>query len=168
MIFVTVGTHEQQFDRLIKYVDELVESGVIDEDVVIQSGYSTYEPIHCKSMSIIPYTDMIRYIDEARIVITHGGPSSFIMPLQKGKIPIVVPRQKQFDEHVNNHQVEFCHKVAEVYGGLIIIDNIDELKASIENYDSLIEHMDKGMESNNTKFCKKLECIIEGLVGGKS
>ena len=23
MIFVTVGTHEQQFDRLIKYVDEL-------------------------------------------------------------------------------------------------------------------------------------------------
>ena len=168
MIFVTVGTHEQQFDRLVKYVDELVGNGAIGEDVIIQSGFSTYEPIYCKSMSIIPYSDMIRYIDEARIVMTHGGPSSFIMPLQKGKIPIVVPRQKQFSEHVNDHQVEFAHKVADVYGGIIVIDNIVELKATIENYDSLVEHMDKGMNSNNTKFCKNLESILDKLVGGKS
>ena len=49
---------------------------------------------------------MNELVEKARIVITHGGPSSFLMVLQKGKIPIVVPRQKQFDEHVNDHQVE--------------------------------------------------------------
>ena len=48
MIFVTVGTHEDPFDRLIKYVDTLVETGVIQEEVYIQSGYSTYTPKHCK------------------------------------------------------------------------------------------------------------------------
>ena len=29
MIFVTVGTHEQQFNRLIKKIDELKEQGFL-------------------------------------------------------------------------------------------------------------------------------------------
>ena len=41
MIFVTVGTHEQPFDRLIRKVDELKENGIIQEDVIIQTGFST-------------------------------------------------------------------------------------------------------------------------------
>ena len=42
MIFVTVGTHEQAFDRLIKYIDDLKIKGVIKEEVIIQTGYSNY------------------------------------------------------------------------------------------------------------------------------
>lgn len=38
MIFVTVGTHEQPFNRLIKKVDELKRDGVIQEDVIMQTG----------------------------------------------------------------------------------------------------------------------------------
>lgn len=38
MIFVTVGTHEQPFNRLIKKVDELKRDGIIQEDVIIQTG----------------------------------------------------------------------------------------------------------------------------------
>ena len=44
MIFVTVGTHEQQFNRLLKYIDQLVINGVITEDVIKQTGITTYEP----------------------------------------------------------------------------------------------------------------------------
>lgn len=44
MVFVTVGTHEQQFDRLVKAVDDLKADGTLDEPVYIQTGYSTYEP----------------------------------------------------------------------------------------------------------------------------
>ena len=44
MIFVTVGTHEQPFDRLIKCVDELKRDNKIKENVIIQTGYSNYEP----------------------------------------------------------------------------------------------------------------------------
>ena len=32
MIFVTVGTHEQQFDRLIKEVDRLKKENLIQDD----------------------------------------------------------------------------------------------------------------------------------------
>ena len=48
MIFVTVGTHEQQFDRLIACVDEMKETGQIEEDVLIQTGFSTYIPKSCQ------------------------------------------------------------------------------------------------------------------------
>lgn len=99
MIFVTVGTHEQQFNRLVQKMDELKESGVIHEDVLIQTGYSTYEPTNCDWQQWIPYPQMLENVDKARIVITHGGPSSFIMSLQSGKTPIVVPRQVKFEEH---------------------------------------------------------------------
>ena len=44
MIFVTVGTHEQPFNRLLKKIDELKKDGIIHEDVIMQTGFSTYEP----------------------------------------------------------------------------------------------------------------------------
>ena len=95
MIFVTVGTHEQQFNRLIKYVDEIKREGTIQEEVIIQIGFSTYEPKYCKYAKFIPYDEMNEYVKKARIVITHGGPATFIMVLQAGKVPIVVPREKR-------------------------------------------------------------------------
>ena len=33
MIFVTVGTHEQPFNRLIQKIDELKKDGTIQDDV---------------------------------------------------------------------------------------------------------------------------------------
>lgn len=71
---------------------------------------------------------MVENVDKARIVITHGGPSSFIMPLQLGKVPVVVPRKKEFDEHVNDHQVTFCETVAEQQGNIIVAENVDKIK----------------------------------------
>jgi len=48
MIFVTVGTHEQPFDRLLKYMDELAGSGALGEEVVMQTGYTDFQPRHCR------------------------------------------------------------------------------------------------------------------------
>lgn len=114
MIFVTVGTHEQQFNRLVQCVDELKGQGDITEDVIIQTGYSDYVPRFCVYSEFFSHEDMIRNVETARIVITHGGPSSFIMPLQIGKVPVVVPRSRKFGEHVNNHQMEFVKRAAEL------------------------------------------------------
>ena len=100
MIFVTVGTHEQPFNRLLQKIDELKKDGTIQDDVIIQTGFSTYRPQYCQWSKLLPYQQMVKNVADARIVITHGGPASFIMPLQIGKTPIVVPRQHQFNEHV--------------------------------------------------------------------
>lgn len=163
MIFVTVGTHEQPFNRLIQTIDQLKEKGIIKEDVIMQTGFCTYEPRHCKWESMVPYEKMVEYTRQARIVVTHGGPASFIMPLQMGKIPVVVPRQKSFDEHVNNHQVEFVKAVAQRMGTIIPVYDIAELKDVLLNYEDRKRAMPAAMQSNNAQFNKKLEEIVEDL-----
>lgn len=163
MIFVTVGTHEQPFNRLLKKVDELKKDGIIQEDVIMQTGFSTYEPKYCEWSKLIPYQQMIKNVEDARIVITHGGPASFIMPLQIGKVPIVVPRQYKFDEHVNDHQVEFARNVAERMGTIIPVEDIEKLEEVITDYDQIVAGMGHGMSSNNEKFNKEIEKIIEEI-----
>lgn len=163
MIFVTVGTHEQPFNRLVKAVDELKRDGIITEEVIIQTGFSTYKPQYCKWSKLIPYQQMTKNVFDARIVITHGGPASFIMPLRIGKTPIVVPRQNQFGEHVNNHQVEFTRNVAERMGTIIPLENIGELGEIIKNYEMIVTDMRHGMISNNEKFNIELEKIVNNL-----
>ena len=165
MIFVTVGTHEQQFNRLLKEMDRLVETKVIKEEVFIQTGYSDYEPKHCKWSKLIPYKEMEQKVKEARIVITHGGPASFIAPLQIGKTPIVVPRQFELDEHVNNHQVEFAKEVSERMGTIIPIYDITELEKTIKDYDKIIKDKSKKNSSNNKNFCKRFDEIVDELMG---
>lgn len=164
MIFITVGTHEQPFNRLVKYVDDLKADGSIVEDVIIQVGFSTYEPKHCEWSKLYTYRDMVKNVADARIVITHGGPSSFIMPLQVGKIPIVVPRQKQFGEHVNDHQVEFAKAVEERQGNIIVVEQIGELGQTIRDYESIISKMSAGLKSNNSLFNEKFKKIVNELL----
>ena len=167
MIFVTVGTHEQPFNRLVEYIDKLKGNGEITEDVVIQTGFSTYRPRYCKWSKLFSYPDMIKYVDEARIVITHGGPSSFIMPLQIGKIPVVVPRQKKFDEHVNNHQLEFCERVSQAQGNIIVVEDINDLGRIIKDYESIAAKMPSVLNSNNAKFCENFGRIVDELMKEK-
>ncbi len=164
MIFVTVGTHEQQFNRLLEYMDNLKKNGLIEDDIVIQTGYSTYEPKCCKWKKFYPYMEMLKMVNQAKIVITHGGPSSFIMPLQIGKIPIVIPRQKKFNEHVNDHQLEFCNEVAKRDSTIIVVNDINDLENIIRKYDKIVSHMKNGRKSNNAEFCKKLEKIVNEIV----
>lgn len=164
MIFVTVGTHEQPFNRLVQEIDNLKRDGVITEDVIIQTGYSTYEPKYCQWDKLIPYKQMVKNVEEAHIVITHGGPASFIMPLQIGKTPIVVPRQHKFEEHINDHQVEFAKNVAERMGTIIPVEDITQLGEIITNYDQIAAGMGKGMSSNNAKFCEDFEGIVDEIM----
>lgn len=163
MIFVTVGTHEQPFNRLVECIDGLKRDGIIEEDVFIQTGYCTYEPQYCKWQKLFSYQEMLQLVKEARIVITHGGPSSFIMPLQIGKTPIVVPRRREFNEHVNNHQVSFSKSVAKQMGTIIVIDNIDKLGMTIKNYEKIVTGMKSGLKSNNSLFNEELEKIVDGM-----
>lgn len=166
MIFVTVGTHEQPFNRLIEAVDKMKAENGFDDNVIIQTGYSTYKPGFCEWKKLYPYDKMLELVNQARIVITHGGPSSFIMPLQIGKIPIVVPRQKQYGEHVNNHQVEFCKAVEARFGNIVVAENDEQLKSAIIDYDAYVSSKTHGIISNNSKFVNDFEREINDMFKG--
>ena len=72
----------------------------------------------------------------------------------------MVPRQHKFDEHVNDHQVEFSRNVAERMGTIIPVEDIEKLEEVITDYDQIVAGMRHGISSNNEKFCSELENII--------
>lgn len=164
MIFVTVGTHEQPFDRLIQKIDELKRNGIVNEEVIIQTGYSTYEPKYCQWSKLLPYEQMVENVAKARIVVTHGGPASFIMPLQLGKIPVVVPRQSQYGEHVNDHQLEFARAMQQRQGNILVAERMEELEAILVNYDTLVRSMPAALNSHNARFVADFEKIVGQLL----
>ena len=165
MIFVTVGTHEQQFNRLIKFIDELKRDKVIVEDVIMQTGFCTYQPKYCEWHKLISYKDMEKNVRDARIVITHGGPASFIMPLQIGKVPIVVPRQEIFHEHVNNHQVDFAKQIEKRMGTIIPIYNIEDLINDENKRLKLAENAKKWSQNFDViKICDEWERLFKQVL----
>ncbi len=162
MIFVTVGTHEQQFNRLVDYMDKW--AGDHDEDVIIQTGFTKIRPVHCEYHEFYRYEDMERMIRKARIVITHGGPSSFMTALLNGKNPIVVPRKHSLREHVNDHQLLFCTEFEQRQKNIIVVEDINRLGDVIERYDEMVSGMtNRQFVSHNKEFCDAFSKIVDGI-----
>lgn len=128
MIFVTVGTHPEQFDRLIKRMDFIAPK--IKEKIIIQRGFTSYMPKNCESFVFAQTLD--KYYREARIVITQSATSLIEFILKYKKPVITVPRQKRFKEHINDHQVEFAFFMQEKTGVKAIL-NITELTPELLN-----------------------------------
>jgi UDP-N-acetylglucosamine transferase subunit ALG13 len=104
MIFVTVGTHYQEFTRLIKRIDQIATK--INEKIIVQRGYTKYVPKNCESFDW--RSGLEDYYKKCRILITHSA-MSCVEFIYKYKKPILlVPRQHKFQEHINDHQVEFA------------------------------------------------------------
>lgn len=155
MVFVTVGTHEQPFDRLLRAVDALVADGSLDEPVFVQAGYCGYEPRRCEWERFLPAREMRERMEAADVVVTHGGPSSFIEAMAAGKVPVVVPRRAELGEHVNDHQVEFVRAVAERMGGIVPVYDVSALGGAIEEARRL-SGPGTGFKSHNAEFCEEL------------
>lgn len=159
MIFATVGTHEDPFDRLLDALDRLGT----DEEILIQSGYSTYAPARCAVEPMMTYGRVQECMGRARVVVTHGGPASIMQALAHGKVPIVVPRQSAFGEHVDDHQVRFARRIADRV--LTVID-IADLAGTIEHYDQRVAGLGGGDfgPQRARVFALRLDALCEALV----
>ncbi|MGM0877128.1 MAG: PssE/Cps14G family polysaccharide biosynthesis glycosyltransferase [Bacillota bacterium] len=128
---MTVGTQRFQFDRLFQELDNLVEQKIITEPVIAQAGYSNYKPKHFSSSILVSAEEMDQHIEDSELIITHSGTSSIIKCLKMDKKVIVVPRQKKYGEHVDDHQLEIAQLFAQK--GLIEpVYDIKDLKIAIE------------------------------------
>lgn len=157
MVFVTVGTHEQPFDRLMREVERLVATGELF-DVVVQYGYSTIVPKGCHCERLLPYAEMNRLFFEADVVVTHGGPSTFIEAISAGRMPVVMPRRAEFGEHINDHQVEFVRQYAERVGGIVPAYEVSDLADAVKK--ARAASANAAISSNSARFCEELRRLI--------
>jgi len=126
LIFVTVGTHEQPFNRLLKIVDEMR----LDQEIIVQYGFSTYRFENCTNQPFVEFDEMRGMMSRADAVVTHAGVGSIMLALSVGKRPVVVPRLRRFGEHVDDHQLEVAHAFARA-GKITLLMPGDDLAQKI-------------------------------------
>jgi UDP-N-acetylglucosamine transferase subunit ALG13 len=126
MIFVTVGTNEAPFDRLVRAVERFPEG----EGLVVQHGSSPVRPANATCLDYVSFDVLVDHIRRARAVVTHAGIGSMIVALANGKRPIVVPRLQRFGEAVDDHQVPLAHRLAE-RGAIQLVETIDLLPEAL-------------------------------------
>lgn len=136
MIFLTLGTQKFQFNRLLKYVDELIENGDIKEEVFAQIGNSSYIPKNFKYVKFLNSSEFNNYILNCSFFITHGGVGSIQQALLNKKKTLVCPRVKKYHEHVDNHQEQLVNKY-EKLGYIKSFNSKEELKDLINNISNL-------------------------------
>ena len=161
-----LGTQNNPFQRLLEEIDRLIGKKVIDEEVVVQAGYTEYQPQNgkMKIIDFMPREELDTYEQNANYIITHGGVGSIVTSLEKGKKVIAVPRLHQYGEHVNNHQVEFTKLIAQKMNNIVPVYDINELSAILDNYSDIVKDKNSGENSNNSKFNERLEHIIDKLI----
>jgi UDP-N-acetylglucosamine transferase subunit ALG13 len=126
MIFVSVGTHEAPFDRLLRTVYELR----LDEEIVVQHGPSSVRSELAVEAEYLSFDEVVDYIRAARAVVTHAGVGSVMVALANGKRPIVMPRLHRFDEHVDNHQLELAKRL-EANGLVTLVEDAASLAEAL-------------------------------------
>jgi UDP-N-acetylglucosamine transferase subunit ALG13 len=123
VIFVTVGTHHQPFERLLGALDRL------DDELVVQYGPGE-PPAAQHAEPFMPFDEMLKRFREADTVITHAGVGSIICASREGHVPLVVPRRHDLGEHVDDHQVELTHALAK-RGSVIAVWDVDALAETV-------------------------------------
>lgn len=131
MIFVTVGNGSQRFGRLLQTVERLAAQGLIAGDVLVQAGNNPdFRPVHCKAVDFVPLAEFERLLNEARVIISHAGAGTLIHVFKAGRIPVVMPRKRNYGEVVDDHQMEIVEVLA-AEGRLIPAYEPEDLAAAI-------------------------------------
>jgi UDP-N-acetylglucosamine transferase subunit ALG13 len=104
LIFATVWTHHQPFDRFLRIALGLAG----DDQLVVQHGHTgrvAAGPSVQWHRWLAP-AEMTALMRAADIVVTHAGVASIVDAVRAGHRPIVVPRREHLGEHVDDHQLQ--------------------------------------------------------------
>ena len=159
MIFVTLGSQKFQFDRLLKKLDELVEDGVIREEITAQIGASTYLPKHFPYVRFMDREEFAEVTSRCDIVITHGGTGVIIGAVKKGKKVIALPRLAKYGEHVDDHQLQLLRQFDDL-GIICACYDMEKLGEIYRNLDGMTF---RPYVSNTHVIIQSIEDYLEDL-----
>jgi UDP-N-acetylglucosamine transferase subunit ALG13 len=140
MIFVTAGTTNFPFRRLEEVVLCLQKlypktEIIFQNSRIIEKSFST----NVRLVDFFAPSDFEKMLKKARTVISHAGYATIMKTLRFSKTkPIVIPRLKKYNEHVNDHQKYFASYL-EDKGLVKVVTDIREIDRAVKEltYDDL-------------------------------
>ena len=106
MIFVVLGTWEMPFTRPLVQIADAIHQGLISEPVVVQCGRTEFDSPNMEMVPFFGKEDLEQMYEEASMVICQAGVGSIMLGLRKQKKVIAIARLSQFNEHIDDHQLE--------------------------------------------------------------
>lgn len=143
MIFVSVGTHKEGFDRLIKEIDFLVEQKIIKDKVFAQIGNGKFIPKNITFVRFMNEDEMEKQIKKCNTYITHGGVGSISLGLSLKKRLIILPRLKKYSEAIDNHQIEIATELEKTKQAIYCKSEKD-IKEKLKQKTKLIQNKNLG------------------------
>jgi UDP-N-acetylglucosamine transferase subunit ALG13 len=128
MIVVTVGTHEQQFDRMLRAVVALGDS----EPMLVQYGTCTITDGPGEWVDFLSFDELAERAKEARVFICHAGVGSIVLARRLGHRPIIMARRPEHGEHVDEHQLQLSRRLHKA-GLVTVVEDEHELAAAVRN-----------------------------------
>jgi UDP-N-acetylglucosamine--N-acetylmuramyl-(pentapeptide) pyrophosphoryl-undecaprenol N-acetylglucosamine transferase len=109
-LFVAVGvmTREYPFHRLFDKLEEISPVGV---RIRVQ-GSGPRPGRRLETLPTLSRDELAREIELADAVIVHAGVGLTLDCFDCGRMPVVVPREAAFGEHVDEHQAEYAYVLA--------------------------------------------------------
>ena len=109
-VFVSVGTHEQGFPRLLLAVREIIatEPGDIARWRVQTGPTSVDFPPTVERQVACSHEEMLSNLRWADAMISQASPGNVFAALAELTQPVVVARRRELSEHVDNHQTVFA------------------------------------------------------------
>ena len=157
MILVILGTQDKEFPRLLKAVDREIKKGNIVDRVVVQAGQTKYESKDMEIFDLLPAPEFEKLINEADIIITHGGVGSILSGIKKNKKIIAAARLEKYKEHHNDHQKQIIGEFAS-QGYILELKDFQKLGKLIEKSKTF---KPKKFESNTQNMINLIENYIE-------
>jgi UDP-N-acetylglucosamine transferase subunit ALG13 len=112
LILVTVGMDHHPFDRLVRWMDSWLEAGGGERArCLVQSGTAT-PPRRAEWKDYLTQEELEAAMQQAAVVVCHGGPGTISSCRRLGLVPIVVPRRGRLREAVDGHQVRCARRTA--------------------------------------------------------
>lgn len=137
MILVILGTQNNDFHRLLDEIERNIENGNINEEVIVQAGFTKYKSNKMKIFDVTSKKNLEDLIKKADLIITHAGVGSIEMSLEQNKKVIAVPRLKKYKEHVNDHQKDIEGEFNK-RGWIIGINDVSELGIALKKVGNFI------------------------------
>lgn len=158
-IFVTTGSRSFPFDRLVRAVDNTDFASVLPvmSNVFIQTGSSTYIPKHAAWSGYLSRDEFSRRMNEADLVISHGGTGAIINAVKRGKRVVAVPRLSEFGEAVDDHQIELVRQ----FEAMGLIKGCFDLNNLAQDVAEALQAEYKPYKSNTESIIQSIELFIQ-------
>ena len=160
MIFLTVGTQDKPFARIIQAVEQAVIEGKITDEVIVQAGNTQYKSKVLNVLNYVPFEDFNKYLSKADIIITHGGVGSILNALKLKKKIIAVPRLKKYGEHINDHQLQVIQKMTE-QGYILSTEDENEIANKVKEAENFEV---KEYVSNTENFVQNFKQVLDSVL----